>query len=95
MKQKLPTYIVESLLVSGFDDVVSIAGMNLDDGPKNTIKEIEQYIEGRKVNYPQCMSPSQPPNAPFEFPPGHKIRIEKFVRDVKWKQGLGKKQQGS
>ena len=37
-----PSYIVESLIVSGFDDVVSIMGMNLDDGPKNSIKEIEK-----------------------------------------------------
>ena len=33
MKQKLPMYIVESLLASGFDDIVSIVGMNLDDRP--------------------------------------------------------------
>ena len=35
MKEKLPSYIVECLLVSGFDDVDSIVEMNLDDGPKN------------------------------------------------------------
>ena len=94
MKQKLPSYIVESLIVSGFDDVVSIMGMNLDDGPKNSIQEIEKYIDERKVNYPQCIRPNEPLNTPFEFPPGHKIRIEKFVQEIKMKHGVAKNPQG-
>ena len=92
MRKKLPTYIVESLLVSGYDDIVSIAGMNLDEGPKNSISEIEQYIDKRKANYPQCLRPNHPENAPFEFPPGHKIRIEKFVCDIKFNHSTIRKQ---
>ena len=90
MKQKLPAYVVEALLVSGFDDKVSILGMDLDDGPNNSIKEIEKYIDERKANYPQCLNPNLPSNASFEFPPGHRIRIQAFITEVKSKHSTVK-----
>lgn len=95
MKKKLPSYIVESLIVSGFDDIVSISGMNLDDSPKNSIKVIEKYIEERKTDYPQCIRPNQSLTSTFEFPPGHKIRIESFVRDIKLKHGSTNKREAN
>ena len=57
--------------------------MNLDDSPKNSIKVIEE----RKTDYPQCIRPNESLTSTFEFPPGHKIRIESFVRDIKLKHG--------
>ena len=83
MREKLPPYIVECLIVSGFDAIDSIVEMNTEDGPKNSIDLIETYIEKRKESFPQCMGPNQIPNTPFEFPPGHRIIIEKFVNNVK------------
>ena len=80
-------YVVIALLVSGFDDIVSIVGMNLDDGPNNSIKEIKKYIDERKANYPQCLNPKLPSNVSFEFPPGHRIQIQAFIREVKSKHG--------
>ena len=62
-----------------------------DDGPKNSITLIENYIDKRKSNLPQCINPNQTPNIPFEFPPGHRIRIEKFITYIKNRCGVGHK----
>ena len=45
LKEKLPPYIVEFFLVSGFDGVDAIIEMNTDDdGPKSSISSIENFI---------------------------------------------------
>ena len=47
MRKKLPPYIVECLIVSGFDAIDSIVEINTGDGPENSIDLIETYIEKR------------------------------------------------
>ena len=88
MRERLPPYIVECFLVSGFDDIDAIVEMNTDDGPKNTISVVESFIDKRKANLPQCMGLHQMPNDPFEFPPGHRLRIKKFVSEMKCQNGI-------
>ena len=84
----LPPYIVECFSVSGFDDIDAIAEMCTDDGPKNSVSVIESFIDKRKANHPKCMGPHQSPNDPFEFLPGHRLRIQKFINDVKCRSGV-------
>ena len=45
MREKLPPYIVECLIVSCFDAIDSIVEIYMEDGPKNLIELIETYIE--------------------------------------------------
>ena len=90
LQEKIPPYIVECFRVSGFDDIDSNVAMNTDIGPKNSVHLIESYIERRKASLPQCVGPNQIPNIPFEFPQGHRIRIDKFIRSVKLQNGVKK-----
>ena len=83
MRDKLPPYVVECFMVSGFDDIDAIVEMNTSDGPKNSITIIESYIDKRKSDLPNCMGPKHLPHLPFEFPPGHHIRIQKFITEIK------------
>jgi hypothetical protein len=84
-------YVVQCLLAAGYDAVDAISAIDDD-----TISEIEKYIDKRKQHYPQCMRPdwssrpdgSRPDDTcqsslPFEFPPGHRIRINKFAQTIK------------
>ena len=91
MKQKLPPYVVQCFIVSGFDDTESIIEMNVDDDPKNSICVMEDYIDKVKATNPECIGPYQVPSAPFLFPPGHRIRIEKYVRSIQLKYGVRNK----
>ena len=81
LKDNLPSYIVSCFLASGYDTLPVIAEMDASDGPGNAIQSIEDFINeqypgdplytrGRKV----C-----------KFPPGHRIRIKRFVELVKEK----------
>ena len=47
----------------------------------DSISEIEQYIDERKSDLPHCMRDATDEKASrsFKFPPGHKIRIRKFI----------------
>ena len=61
-----------------------------DDGPKNSITIIENFINKCKAKLLNCMSMNQTPDLPFEFPPGHRIRIEKFIAYIKNRCGVAK-----
>ena len=77
--------------MSGFDDIDAIMEMDIQDGPKNSITVIESYIEKRKLELEKCMGPNQSLSLPFEFPPGHRIRISKFVDKIQHQYGHHKK----
>lgn len=85
LQEKLPSYVVNCFIATGFDDVESIVEMDLGgtSSARDSISVIEQYIDQRKVELPNCMGPSCSSTLPFEFPPGHKIRIKKFIQYVK------------
>jgi len=85
MKQKLPSYVMKCFLAAGFDSEEAIVSMNTNIQEKeNSIKVMEQYIEKRFSHDPTMHSEfSFSLGVPFEFPPGHVLRICSFVKEVK------------
>ena len=88
MSEKLPPYVVNCLQAAGYDVPEVIAEMDISDGPNNSIKVIENFIEKRYPGNPDyfCFHSSSIPSSktlPFEFPPGHRVRIHNFVREVR------------
>ena len=67
-------------MMSGFDDIETILQMDIGEGPNNSIDAIEKFIN--KKRFPSCMGPHQLVDETFEFPPGHKLKIQKFIRDI-------------
>jgi len=70
------------LQAAGYDDLEVIASMDVAEGEKSScISKIEEFIEK------QCLPPQYPSESvnsiPFEFPPGHRVRICNFVHKVK------------
>ena len=90
-KSRMPPHIIHCFVVSGFDEIESVLEMDASEGPTNSIEVIERYINSRKVHYPQCMDPNQPRDIPFEMSPGHRIRVDKFVLDMKQRYGCKRK----
>lgn len=76
MKEALPSYIVKCFTAAGFDTLEVIAKMDVSDKPGNSIEQIEHFISDEYPNDPEYMRGKK-------FPPGHKIRIQDFVNDVK------------
>ena len=84
LKSKLPSYIVQSFLKSGYDEIDDIAEMDVsDESPKNSIKRMEEYINKKRKKFPECMGPDQSDDEPFEFSPGHIEKIKRFINEVK------------
>ena len=78
MHTKLPEYVVKCMLTAGFDVVEVITSMDISNEPGNSIELIENFINQHYAgNKEYTLSLS-----PFAFPPGHRIRICKFVSDV-------------
>ena len=82
IEQRLPTYIANCFSATGFDDLQSIREMDTCNGPNNSIKVIEEYIDKRKIELPLCMGPMHSSTLPFEFHPGHHIRIIKLINEI-------------
>ena len=84
--QKLPTYVANCLVAAGFDDIHSIRELNVS-GLNNSI---EDFIDKRKDIFTNCMGPNNYSSLPFEFPPGHKIRLIKCIQEIQNKYGGSK-----
>ena len=82
INQTLPTYVANCFAATGFNDIESIREMDITNGPKNCIEIFKDYINTRKSELPSCMGPNDHYSLPFEFPPGHRIRIVKFIQEV-------------
>lgn len=78
IRSKLPEYIQECLLVSGFDTLDTIASMNNDCD--KFVDQVEQFIQ---ENFPGNSLYCNPHSTTCKFPPGHRIRIRQFVTEVK------------
>ena len=79
MKEKLPGYVLKCFLATGFDSEEAIAYIDT-----NSVKKMEAFIEKRFSNDPSMHSQfSVDLDLPFEFPPGHKVRIFSFIKQVK------------
>ena len=82
LKERLPDYIVQCFLASGYDDPTVIADMDVTDNPENSISIIETYI-GSKFTDDEQYYHNRHISLPFQFPPGHRKRISNFVCEVK------------
>ena len=83
IKAKLHEYVVNCLISAGYEDlevVCSIASMDTSETEGNSISTIENFIQRKYAN---CTKHNPFPSSPFEFPPGHRIRICNFVKEVK------------
>lgn len=73
MQERLPLYIVNCFVASGFDSTEAICCMNISDGTNDSIQEIESFVEkycDTDTKYfcnPKALC--QPKS--FIFPPGH------------------------
>ena len=85
MTEKLPLYVVKCFEAAGFDTLEVIAEMNVSNDAGNSIEQIEHFISEQFPDDPDYQRGKK-------FPPGHKIRIQKFVAEVK--QNQPKKSQG-
>ena len=85
MHSALPSYVVKCLILAGYDEKEVIKSMDTSEKVGNSISMIEQYIEERHKDDPDLIPgvSTTHPEFPFQFPPGHRIRICNFVRKVK------------
>lgn len=80
MKQKLPEYVVKCLISAGYDEIEVLSTMDTSEKQGNLIEKIESFIEKK---YADNSEHNPFPSRPFEFPPGHRVRICNFVRELK------------
>jgi len=80
MKTKLPEYVVNCLISAGYDDLEVVCSMDTSETEGNSISTIENFIQRKCAD---CAKHNPFPSSPFEFPPGHRIRICNFVKEVK------------
>ena len=86
MRKKLPPYVVNCLVTSGYDSLEVILGMDTSERLGNFIETIERFVEkyhseGGQISCGIDASIKLP--HPFVFPPGHCIMINNFVDEVK------------
>ena len=79
MRERLPTYIVNCFLAASYDSEEIITSMDVTNRKGNSISEIEKYIERSFPEDETMRSPFPSSKYPYEFPPGHRIRICNFV----------------
>ena len=83
MKQTLPAYVVNRFLAAGYDSKEVLASMDVSSKKGNSITEIEKFIERSFPDDNTMCCPFPSSKHPYEFPPGHRIRICNFVQEVK------------
>ena len=85
MQQRLPRsrYVVNCLQAAGYDELEVIASMDTNEGEASSISKIEKYIERHHKNNTDMLPSYSSDSFPFEFPPGHRIRICNFVQEIK------------
>ena len=91
MKQKLPTYIVQSFLVAGYDTLDAISGMDVTSVPNDSIKMIEDYISSECASDPRFARGRRKASSSatvFQFLPGHRQEIVRFVNEIKSKKTI-------
>ena len=83
MREKLPTYVTDSFIITGFATLKVISEMDCSD-----FGEIERYIT-TEYQGDSRFKPGFTVSGNFKFLPGHRKRITNFVSSVK--QELTKK----
>ena len=79
LKARLPVYIVNCFLISGFDTHDVVASMDVSNQPGNSIEQIEQFITENKLFQDPKYVDEMIYQQRFTFPPGHRLRIVQFV----------------
>ena len=79
MKQKLPEYVVKCLISAGYDEIEVLPTMDTSEKQGNSIEKIESFIEKK---YADNSEHNPFPSRPFEFLPGHRVRLCNFVREL-------------
>ena len=80
---KLPRYVIESFLATGYDTLPIISEMDVNEGPDNTLAEIESYIN--KNDKKIAVTPNAS-DCKFEILPGHRRAVRNFVKEVHQQQ---------
>lgn len=88
MKERLPAYIVNCLIASGYDEMQVLCDMDTSETPKNAIEKVESFISKKFSDKPEY-NPTL--SQPFEFPPGHRARICNFIQELKMLQENAKR----
>lgn len=70
MKQRLPGYIVNCFMSSGYDEMEVISTMDTSERKDNSINKIKKFIQ---CKYANSAKHNPFPSPAFEFPPGHKF----------------------
>jgi len=52
MKKRLPDYVVNCLMKSGYDKIGVLCSIDISEGPKDTIAKIERFINRKYSNIP-------------------------------------------
>ena len=81
LKQKLPPYVVNCILSSGFDEIEVLCSMDIDQKRGNSIEIIEKFIQ-KKFSSRTDHNPFTS-DMPFEFPPGHRVRICNVIKEIR------------
>ena len=82
MKKKLPTYIVNSFIATGYDTLDVIADLTNED-----ITKIEAIIKHNFVGYGWFVNYATGNISDislFKFQPGHRKRIQKLIEETKY-----------
>ena len=80
MSSKLPEYVVNCLVASGFDTKTALTTLDLSDKPGNSPKIISKFISKKYPNEAQykCDASSNE----VEFLPGHINLIKELVEEI-------------
>ena len=65
---------------AGYDEIEVLSTMGTSEKQGNLIEKIVSFIEKR---YADSSEHNPFPSRPFEFPPGHRVQICNFVRELK------------
>ena len=90
MNQSLSKYAVNCFLRAGYDNSSAITQMVTDEGPGNTLDQIEgfilKYYSTDMSCYPSTIVENECSSQlvqKFVFPPGHQVLISNFVNSIK------------
>lgn len=80
---KLPRYVIESFLATGYDTLHNISEIDVSEGLDNTLAKIESYIN---KNDKKIAATPNASDCKFEILPGHQHAVRNFVKQVHQQQ---------
>ena len=83
LQDKLPEYVAESFMATGYDTLQVISKMDTSDSSGNSLQEIEEFISTELIDDPR-FARGITNRSVFKFLPGHRKRIIEFVHQIKF-----------